>query len=183
MRIRDWQDVLEDVVESDAQADRWRAAAGDRRRGIGEDMYLGHPDVGVFQIKTYARNPYEVEGVGSRVARQVDDEIEPLFPGSDAGGRFGVRRPVENDDEAEETASRLEEVVRAHADAPTTPDALFEDVMGAVDSPAYGPMEYDQYDRPDRMDELADTFEEAEELLEKDFEDVIEESGVDHGFQ
>ena len=24
-------------------------------------MYLGHPDVGVFQIKTYARNPYDVE--------------------------------------------------------------------------------------------------------------------------
>jgi len=183
MRIRDWQDVLEDVVESDAQADRWRAAAGDRRRGIGEDMYLGHPDVGVFQIKTYARNPYEVEGVGSRVARQVDDEIDPLFPGEDAGGRFGVRQPVEDESRAEDTATKLQEVVRAHADAPTTPDALFEDVMGALDAPAYGPMEYDQYDRPEPMDDLTDTFEEAEELLEKEFEDVVSEAGVDRGFQ
>jgi len=42
-------------------------------------------------------------------------------------------------------------------------------------------MEYDQYDRPDRMADLTDTFEEAEDLLEAEFEDVIDED-VERGF-
>ena len=41
MRVRDWQDILENIVESDADAGDWRAVAGDRRGGPGEDMFLG----------------------------------------------------------------------------------------------------------------------------------------------
>jgi len=181
MRVRDWQDILEDVVESDADAGGWRAVAGDRRGGVGEDMYVGHPSVGVFQLKTFAKNPYEVEGVGSRVARRIDDELDPLFPEGDDGGRFGVNRGVEDTDEAKERAKRLEAVLETHADAPTTGDALFEDVMDALDSPAFGPMEYDMYDRPDGLDELSETFEEAEELLSSELDDLVEED-VGRGF-
>jgi hypothetical protein len=181
MRVRDWQDILEDVVESGAEPNGWRAVGGDRAGGIGEDLYVGHPSVGVYQLKTYARNPFQVEGVGAEVARRIDDDLDPLFP-EDGSGMFGVQQPMENEDEAEQAASRLEEVVRTHADTPTTPDALFEDVMDVLDSPAYGPMEFDQHDRPEAMDDLADTFEEAEQLLEAEFEDVVDEN-VDRGFQ
>ena len=181
MRVRDWDDILEDVVESKADPAGWRAVGGDRANGIGEDLYVGHPAVGVYQLKTYARNPFEVQGVGAEVARRIDDDLDPLFP-EEGSGMFGVQQPMEDEDEAEDAVSDLEEVVRAHADAPTTPDALFEDVMDVLDSPAYGPMEFDQHGRPDAMDDLADTFEEAEELLEAEFEDVVDE-GVDRGFQ
>lgn len=47
MRVRDWQDILKDVVESDADAGGWRAVAGDRNGGV-----------------------------GSRVARKIDDLID-----------------------------------------------------------------------------------------------------------
>ena len=182
MRIRDWQDVLAEVVEADADPQGWRAVGGDRRRGIGEDLYLAHPGVGVFQLKTYAKNPFEVRGVGSRVARRVDEDLDPLFP-EQGTGRFGVSPAIDDEDDAERAARDLEEVVRTHADAPTTPDALFEDVMEAIESPAYGPMEFDEYGRPDSADRLADEFEEAERLLDADFEDVVEEAGTDRGFQ
>ena len=181
MRVRDWQDILEDVVESDAEPEKWRAAAGDRRGGLGEDMFLGHPSVGVFQLKTFAKNPYEVHGVGSRVARKIDDELEPLFPNEESGGRFGVNRRFNDEDEAKERAKQLEAVLETHADAPTTGDALFEDVMDALDSPAFGPMAFDMYDRPDELEKLSNTFEEAEELLSKELDDLIEENDVDRG--
>jgi hypothetical protein len=180
MRVRDWQDILDDVTDANAAAADWRAVAGDRANGIGEDMYLGHPQVGVFQLKTFAKNPFEVRGVGSQVARRIDDELAPLFPKRGDGG-FGLQEPVTDEEEAAETAKRLETVLETHADAPTSPDALFEDVMEAMDSPAYGPMEYDQYDRPAAMDKLAETFEEAEQLLEAEFDDVVDED-VDRGF-
>jgi len=180
MRVRDWQDILEDVVESNADPDGWRAVGGDRGGGIGEDLFVGHPSVGVFQLKTYAKNPYEVQGVGSRVARRIDDELDPLFPGQDAG-RFGVQQPVE-EDEAEDKTRELQEVLRTHADAPTTPDHLFEDVMETLDSPAFGPATFELRDRPEGLEELSSTFEEAESLLDAELDDLVDES-VDRGFQ
>jgi hypothetical protein len=124
-----------------------------------------------------------VQGVGSRVARKIDDDLDPLFPGRDSGGRFGVNQGIADEDEAKERAKELETVIETHAEAPTTGDALFEDVMDALDSPAHGPMEYDMYDRPDGLDDLSETFEEAEELLTKELDDLIEESDVGRGFQ
>ncbi|EMA02009.1 hypothetical protein ACODNH_18340 [Haloarcula sp. NS06] len=180
MRVRDWQDILEDVMESNANPGDWRAVGGDRANGIGEDIYFGHPDAGVYQLKTYAKNPFEVQGVGSQVARRIDDDIDPLFP-NDGSGIFGVQQGPEDEDDAKEKAKNLETVLETHADAPTSPQALLEDMMDAMDSPAYGPMEFDHHDRPDQMTELTETFEEAEELLDAEFEDVIEED-VERGF-
>jgi hypothetical protein len=181
MQVRDWQDIMEEVVDSGADPEGWRAVGGDRSSGIGEDLYVGHPDTGVFQVKTYARNPFEVQGVGARVARRIDDELAPLFPErGEAPGHFGVQEPVD-EEEAEDVATKLETVVETHAGAPTSPGALFDDVMDAMDSPAYGPMEFENHDRPEAMDDLTDTFEEAEQLLEAEFEDVVDDE-VDRGF-
>ena len=182
MRIRDWQDVLEDVTDANVDPDDWRAVAGDRSRGVGEDLYLAHPRAGVYVLKTYAKNPFQVRGVGTRVARRLDDEIGSFMPEEEAAGRFAVRSPPEDEDHAESQASRLEEVIKTHADAPTTPGALFEDVMDALESPAFGPMAYDGYDRPEELEELSDRFEEAEELLDAELDDLIETDEVDRGF-
>jgi len=181
MRIRDWQEIMESVVDSNADPGGWRAVAGDRAGGPGEDMFLGHPDSGLFQLKTYAKNPFEVRGVGSRVARQVDDEIDPLLPDK-PGGRFGVGPTVEDGGEAETRARELEAVLETHADAPTSPDHLFDDVMDALGSPAFGPMEYESYGRPDALEDLTTTFEEAEELLTAELDDLVAGDGVGRGF-
>jgi hypothetical protein len=181
MRIRDWDDIVSDVVESNGDPDEWRAVAGDRRSGVGEDFYLGHPSQGVYLLKTYAKNPFEVKGVGTQVARKVDDGLDDLLPDGEAG-RFAVQQPVEDEDEAEEKASDLEQVIRAHADAPTTSGDLFNDVMETLESPAFGPMEYDQYGRPEEMADLSEEFTDAEELLESELDDLIEEDDVGRGF-
>ena len=181
MRVRDWQDILEDVVEGDAEPGGWRAVGGTRARGIGEDLYLGHPDVGLFQLKTYAKNPFEVKGVGTRLARRIDDEIGEYLP-EDADGRFAVRQPAEDEDAAETRARQVQETLRTHADAPTTPDHLFSDLMDALESPAFGPVDYDLRNRPASVDSLSGTFEDAEDLLETEFEDLVDEDGVNRGF-
>jgi len=111
-----------------------------------------------------------------------DDELEPLFPTKTDGNRFAVQSPPEDEDEAEDAAKRLQAVVEAHADAPTTPGDFFDDVMDALDSPAFGPMEFDNYDRPEGLDDLATTFEDAETVLDAELDDVIEDDGVDRGF-
>jgi hypothetical protein len=80
-------------------------------------------------------------------------------------------------------ATRLEEAVKVHAEAPTDPDDFFTDVMDALDSPAFGPMEYEFDGRPDRLDDLTSEFADADELLSKDLDQLVEEDGVGRGFQ
>lgn len=181
MRVRDWTDIVEDVVESDANPADWRAVGGDRAGGVGEDLYIGHPAVGLFHLKTYAKNPYEVKGVGTRVARKVDDDLDPLLP-SETNGRFAVQQPPSNEEEAETVANRLEAVVKAHAEAPTTPEDFVDDALDAIDSPAYGPMEFDHYGRPDELEDLAETFEEPEDVLDAELEDLVEGDDVGRAF-
>jgi len=183
MRVREWQDIVHDVVEADAEPDDWRAVGGDRADGLGEDIYLGHPGVGVFHLKTYAKNPREVRGVGTQVARSIDDEIGHYLPTEEGSGRFAVQTPPEDEDAAERTADELEEVVKAHASAPTTPGDLFDDVMETLDSPAFGPMEYEMTDRPEALDDLSTTFEEAEDVLNAELDDLIDEDRVGKGFR
>ncbi|WP_135534268.1 hypothetical protein [Halostella pelagica] len=183
MRVREWDDIMEDVVDKNVDPEGWRAVAGDRDGGVGEDLYLGHPSGGVFHLKTYAKNPFDVRGVGARVARNLDDEIGSYLPEESETGRFAVQSPPDDEDEAKEQVTHLEEVIKAHQDAPTTPGDLFDDVMEAIDSPAFGPMEYDQYDRPDELEDLSTTFEEAEDLLETEFEELVDDDGVGRAFQ
>ena len=183
MRVRDWQDILGEIIEESDDRNGWRAIAGQRSGGVGEDLYLGHPGAGLYHLKTYAKNPYEVRGVGARVARRIDEDIDPLLPGrEDAPGRFGVRRPPEDEDHAEDMATRLEETLKVHSEAPTSPDDLFNDVMEALDSPAFGPMEFELSDRPEQLDDLSDTFEETDELLTSELDDLIDEDEVGRGF-
>ncbi|ELZ34903.1 hypothetical protein C474_01042 [Halogeometricum pallidum JCM 14848] len=186
MHVRDWKDVLSDVTESGADPDGWRAVAGHRKKGLGEELFIGHPDAGVYELKTYAKNPLEVRGVGSRVARRIDDDIEPLLPrrgDGDDGGRFAVQSPPSDEEHAKSMATRLEETVKVHAEAPTTPEDFFTDLMDAVDSPAFGPMEYEFDGRPDRLDELTEEFADADDLLSEDLEELIDEDEVGRGFQ
>ena len=57
-----------------------------------------------------------------------------------------------------------------------------EDVKEAVESPAFGPMTYEFDGRPDELDELSDAFDEADELLTSELEDLIDGDDVGRGF-
>jgi hypothetical protein len=183
MRVREWTDIVEDVVEQDVDPNDWRAIAGDRAGGVGEDMYLGHPKGGLYHLKTYAKNPFEVQGVGTQVARRLDDEIGTYLPQDADRGRFAVQTPPEDKDEAERMATEMEEVIKAHADAPTEHGDLFRDVMDAMNSPAFGPIEYDQYDRPEPLEALSTTFEDAEAVLDTELDELVRDDDVGRAFR
>ena len=179
MRVRDWQDVVRDVVEADVEPADWRAVAGERSTGIGEDLYLAHPQQGVYLVKTYAKNPFERRGVGARLARSIDDDIGSYLP-TEREAMFAVRPQPDGD--AEDRAQRIEETVKAHADAPTEPSDLFEDIMSAMESPAFGPLSYEPHGRPERLSGLSGTFEEAETILSNELDDLLDTDQIGRGF-
>ena len=50
-------------------------------------------------------------------------------------------------------------------------------------SPAHGPMEYENRSRSDGLEEMSTTFEETEEVLDAELEDIVREDDVGRGFQ
>ncbi len=182
MKVRDWQDILQEVADKNVEPAGWRAVGGDRSSGVGEELFLAHPAVGVYQLKTYAKDPFTVRGVGSRVARSVDEDIDPLLPQEEAG-RFAVQTPPESESDVKTRATRLESVLETHAEsaAEADPDAVFEDLMHALDSPAFGPMDFDQYGRPEQLDALNDLFDETTELLDAELSELVDDDDVGRG--
>ncbi len=182
MKARDWQDVLEDVADAKADPGDWHAVIGNRVEGIGEDVFLGHPRAGVYQLKTYAKNPFEIQGVGTQVARHLDDDLEPLFPEGDSPARFGIKRGVSDEAEVKRRGENLKSVFEDHRESPKRGIELFDEVMDALESPAHGPMEFDGEHRPTELDALTDTFDEAETLLTSELDELIDRSGINRGF-
>ncbi len=182
MKVRDWQDILQDVTDRNVDPEAWRAVGGDRATGVGEDLFLAHPAVGVYQLKTYAKNPYDIRGVGSRVARSIDEDIDPLLPTTDAG-RFAIQTPPEDEEDAKQRANRIGTVLETHAETDTQdPNAVFEDLMSALESPAFGPMKFEHRDRPDNLTQLTSMFDEAETLLDAELSELVDEDDVGRGF-
>lgn len=181
MQVRDWREIVRDVVETDADPNDWRAIAGPREGGLGEDLYLSHPRSGVFLLKTYTKNPFERKGVGSRVARSIDDEIGAYMP-ERGGDRFAVHSQPATRCEAEARAERVQEALQKYAARPAGSDELFEDFMRAIESPAFGPLTFDPRNRPGSLDGLAGTFDEAEDVLDAEVDALIDEDELDRGF-
>ncbi len=142
MRIRERQDVLQDVIDSDDDPDGWRAAGGDRAHGLGEDSISA------------------TRASASTTSRRTRGTRTRSRPNRGCVWSSSQRPPT-----------RL-----------TTPDALFEDVMNAIESPAFGP-EYGGYGRPESLDRLAERFEEAETVLDAELDELIATDEGDRGFQ
>ena len=182
MRVRNWQDVLQELISKDSDPQKWRAISGIRSGGIGEDLYLCHPGAGLYHLKTYAKNPFEVQGVGVQLVHKIDEGISDQFP-REVDGRFAIHKPISEGVEVKKVTQRVEETLRAHVDAPTTSLDLFEDVMVAVGSPAYGPLDYrGMGSRPESLDILAEEFHDVNRKLERKLEEMIKDDEIGRGF-
>lgn len=68
--------LLSDVIRaSKTHPKGWHAAFGHDSIRCSHDCYLFHPDMGLFFLKEYQKNPYETLGVGTKLVRRIDDDI------------------------------------------------------------------------------------------------------------
>jgi hypothetical protein len=89
VKIKSRNEVLTDII---GQAKRhpkgWSGTFGKDVDTFSHDSYLFHPDIGIYLLKEYHKNPFEVKGVGSKLARHLDDDIEKQI--TEASGGFGI---------------------------------------------------------------------------------------------
>jgi len=47
-----------------------------------------NPEIGIYYMKEYNKNPFIIKGIGSKIARKIDDEIETQITKNEAD--FGI---------------------------------------------------------------------------------------------
>jgi hypothetical protein len=89
MKIKNRQEILSDIIkDSDTHNKNWKAVFGKDPYLLSSDYYLFHPEVGLYFIKEYEKNPYVQKGVGAKIIRHVDEELDHSI--KKFSGDFGI---------------------------------------------------------------------------------------------
>lgn len=69
----------------------WKAISAPTKNYTGTDLLLFHPISGpVYQVRAYEKNPLEIQGLGTRLARSVDEEFLRLIEKQKQAGNLGI---------------------------------------------------------------------------------------------
>jgi len=89
VQIKNRSEVLNDVIKKGKKHPKnWNAVFSKDTKLMSNDYYLMNPNIGIFMLKEYQKNPYEIKGIGGKVARRIDDEI--INKVSQKSGDFGI---------------------------------------------------------------------------------------------
>ena len=81
--------ILEELLQkAKRKPTGWKAAMGVNPLQHSQDYYVFHPNIGLYVIKEFEKNPFVRQGVGSKVSRRIDDDIEDIFVHNK--GKFGI---------------------------------------------------------------------------------------------
>ena len=77
MKIRSRNNLLNDVIRDAKKYPKgWKAVIGKDENRFSNDYYIFNPNTGIYLLKEYQKNPFEIKGIGGKIARYVDDNIE-----------------------------------------------------------------------------------------------------------
>jgi hypothetical protein len=89
MKIKNRNEVLNDIIrDGKKHPTGWNAVFGRDLKRMSHDYYLFNPDIGIYLLKEYQKNPFQIKGVGGKIARHIDDDIESNITKN--MGNFGI---------------------------------------------------------------------------------------------
>lgn len=87
--IKQRDHLLQDLIkEAKTYPKGWKATIGTDPFHHSQDYYVYHPRVGLYALKEFEKNPYRREGVGGKIARKLDDDIDDML--AQSKGKFGI---------------------------------------------------------------------------------------------
>jgi hypothetical protein len=103
VKIKPRNRVLTDIItEAKQQPKGWTAAFGHDDEHGSNDYYIFNPQIGIYLLKEYQKNPYEIKGVGAKITRHIDDDIlqtlrkTPINFGIIQGNIYKIMRNIES---------------------------------------------------------------------------------------
>jgi len=89
LKIKVRNEILNDVIRDGKKYPKeWKAVFGKDKTSLSRDCYIFNPNVGIYLLKEYEKNPFETKGLGGLVARHLDEEVQAQI--SKYAGDFGI---------------------------------------------------------------------------------------------
>lgn len=88
-KIKSRNEILNDVIKDGKKyPNNWKAVFGKDNKLLSKDYYIFNPNIGIYLLKEFEKNPFEVKGIGGKIARHVDEDLETEV--SKYAGDFGI---------------------------------------------------------------------------------------------
>lgn len=89
VKIQKRNKILNEVISEGKKHPRgWKAILGRDTKRMSLDYYIFNPKSGIYLLKEYQKNPYHIEGIGGKIGRKIDEDIENQI--SKHSGDFGI---------------------------------------------------------------------------------------------
>ncbi|PWI47352.1 hypothetical protein CEE45_12215 [Candidatus Heimdallarchaeota archaeon B3_Heim] len=90
--MKDLQTILREIMrEGKKSPGEWKSIAAPTRGNTGTDLLLFHPISGpIFQVRAYEKNPYQMQGIGTRISRSIDEDFLKLIDKRKQSGDLGI---------------------------------------------------------------------------------------------
>jgi len=89
VKIKLRNEILNDVIKDGKKHPKeWKAVFGKDKTSLSKDCYIFNPNVGIYLLKEYEKNPFEIKGLGGLVARHLDEDVQAEI--SKYAGDFGI---------------------------------------------------------------------------------------------
>ena len=76
MKIKSRNEVLNDIIRDAKKYPKdWKAVYGKDSTKLSRDYYIINPNIGVYLIKEYEKNPLLTKGIGGKITRKIDEDI------------------------------------------------------------------------------------------------------------
>ena len=165
MKIKTRNEVLNDVIQDGKKHPKdWKAVFGKDNKSLSKDYYIFNPNTGIYLLKEYEKNPFEIKGLGGKIARRVDEDIDAEV--SKYAGDFGIiqgdyRKVLKNLEKGIKPQKILDAAIKGKKDL-----GLSMPVRGHASS------------SKDVFDDIHNNFSTKQKKIDKKFEEMATEDGL-----
>ena len=164
MKIKNRNEVLDDIIHHGKKhPSGWMAAFGKNYHDLCDDYFLHHPQIGLFYIKEYQKNPYQHIGVGGKVARKIDEDVtEELQKQSH---HFGI---IQGD------VRKITENIRRGI----TPEEIVQGMINGEDKGMRMPVKGKASQSNQQMDKIKDQGKNQQRKINQRFQQIAKDQGL-----
>ena len=168
MKIKNRHNLLNDIInEAKDHPANWKAVLGKDPLRHSNDYYLFHPQVGLYHLKEYHKNPYVTKGVGGKIARHVDEDLERSL--KSFSNHFGI---VQGD--IRKISSNLEKGVPPHD--------IIDAALKGKDMGIHIPLKGKATQQNESFSILKEQLKPSRKKIDTAFEKMIHDDGVHQGY-
>jgi hypothetical protein len=164
VKIKPRNDILTDIIrDAKKYPEGWNATFGKDTNLFSHDCYIFHPRIGIYLLKEYNKNPFEVKGMGLKLARHIDEDIEEQI--TKKSGDFGI---IQGD---------IQKIL-TNINKGIPPQQILSSAMNGGDLGITMPVKGHASTSKDTFHSIKNTFYSHQKKLETCFEKMVSEDGI-----